>query len=137
LRRHKHAFSNVKKTWVARLAVTAFWAARFEENGMSKSADLVKYKAQPGKRDELKRVWEKYVRDYVVNRTASLSYYYCYDTDDPDTIIVFGVSDDPASGQEFVKQPWFRDFQQETTALLAGPVEVQRATVRWEKGGTP
>jgi quinol monooxygenase YgiN len=102
---------------------------------MSKSATLVRHKAKPGKRDEIRRVWEKYARDYVATDSkGALGYYYCYDDNDPDTIIVFGLAADKPSGQEFVKQPWFADYQRETAALVAGPSEVRTATPQWVKG---
>ena len=104
---------------------------------MSKSATLVRHTAKPGKRDELRRVWEKYARDYVAGSAGSLSYYYLYDDNDPDTIIAFQLAADQAIGQEFVKQPWFADYQRETAALLAGPSELRTATPQWVKGVAP
>ena len=32
---------------------------------MSKSATYVRHKAKPGKRDEVRRVWDRYARDFV------------------------------------------------------------------------
>ena len=101
---------------------------------MSKSATLVRHKAKPGRRDDLRRVWEKYARDYVAGSNVALTYYYCYDDNDPDTIIAFQVAADQASAREFVKQPWFADYQRETAALLAGPSEIRTATPQWVKG---
>ena len=101
---------------------------------MSKSATFVRHTAKPGRRDDLWRVWEKYVRDYVAGSNGALSCYYCYDDNDPDTIIVFQLAGDQASAQEFVKQPWFADYQRETAARLAGPSEVRTATPQWVKG---
>jgi quinol monooxygenase YgiN len=109
-------------------------AALFEEKVMSKSATFVRHKAKPGKRDDIRRVWEKYARDYVANGNGTLSYYYCYDDNDPDTIIVFQLAGNPGSNQEFVKQPWFADYQRETAALLAAPSELRTATPQWVKG---
>ena len=109
-------------------------AAQFEENIMSKSATFVRHKAKPGKRDELFRIWERYVRDYVAGSDSALSCYYCYDDNDPDTIIVFQLAADRASGQEFVKQPWYADYQRETAAVLAGQSEFCMATPQWVKG---
>jgi quinol monooxygenase YgiN len=101
---------------------------------MSKSATFVRHKAKPGKRDDIRRVWEKYVRDYVAGDDATLSYYYGYDDNDPDTIVVFQLAANRASGQEFVKQPWFADYQRETAALVAAPSEVHTATPQYVKG---
>ena len=52
----------------------------------------------------------------------------------PIPIIVFQLAADQATGQEFVKQPWFADYQRETAALLAGPSELRTATPQWVKG---
>lgn len=101
---------------------------------MSNSATFVRHKAKPGKRDEIRRVWEKYARDYVAGSNGSLSYYYCYDDSDPDAIVVFGLATGQAVGQAFVKQPWFGDYQRETAALVAGPSEVRTLTPQWVKG---
>jgi quinol monooxygenase YgiN len=108
-------------------------AAQSEEIIMSTSAILVRHKAKPGKRDELWRVWEKYVRDYVAGSKDALSCYYCFDDSDPDTIIVFQLAADRAAAQEFGKQPWFADYQRETAALLAGQSELRTATPQWVK----
>ena len=101
---------------------------------MSKSATFVRHKAKPGRRDDLRRVWEKYARDYVAGSNGALSCYYCFDDNDPDTVIVFQLAADQTSGQEFVKQPWFAEYQRETAALLAGPSELRTATPQWVKG---
>lgn len=53
-------------------------------------------KAKPGQRDEVRRVWEKYARDYIAG--SALSFYYCYDDNDPGRIIVFGLGDQATSG---------------------------------------
>jgi quinol monooxygenase YgiN len=109
-------------------------ATQFEENIMSKSATFVTHKAKPGKRDDVRRIWEKYARGYIAASGSALSYCYCYDDNDPDTIIAFQLAADQASAQEFVKQPWFADYQREAADLLAGPSELRTATPQWVKG---
>ncbi len=101
---------------------------------MSKSVTVVRHTAKPGKRDEVLRVWKKYVADYVAGHDSSLGYYYCFDDNDPDTIIAIQVTADRDAGQEFVKQPWFGDYQRETLELVAGQSEVRTATPQWIKG---
>lgn len=101
---------------------------------MSESALFIRHKAKPGKRDEVRRVWEKYARDYIAGSNGQLAYCYCYDDDNPDTVIVFQLAANQASGREFVKQPWFADYERETAALLAGPSEFRAATPQWVKG---
>jgi quinol monooxygenase YgiN len=101
---------------------------------LSKSATFVRHTAKPGKRDEVLRVWEKYARDYVASSNVAVSYYYCFDDNDPDTVIVFQLAADQDAAQDFVKQPWFADYQRETAALVAGPSELRTATPQWVKG---
>jgi quinol monooxygenase YgiN len=101
---------------------------------MSKTALFIRHKAKPGLRDEVRRVWEKYARDYVAGSNGQLTYCYCDDDGDPDAVVVFQLAADPASGHDFVKQPWFADYERETAALLAAPSEFRMATPRWVKG---
>ncbi len=100
---------------------------------MSKNASLVMLKAKPGQRDEVRRVWEKYARDFITRST--FHFYYCYDDNDSDRIMVFGLGDQ-ASNQEFAQQPWFSDYQRDTQALLAEPGEIRSATPQYVKTGT-
>ena len=101
---------------------------------MDKNASFLALKAKPGQRDEVKRVWERYARDYIAGST--LGFYYCYDDADPDRILVFGLGD-PASLQDFARQPWFADYQRDTHALLAEPGEIRRATPQYAKHDSP
>ncbi len=100
---------------------------------MHQSALLIRHKTKPGKRDELKRIWDTYALDYVASSNGQLAYYYCYDDHDPDAVIVFQVAADQASGQAFVKQPWFAAYERKTAALLAGPSEFRTVTLQWVK----
>ena len=101
---------------------------------MSKSALFIRHNALPGKRDEVKRVWEKYAQAYVAGSRGQLAYFYCYDDSDRDAIIVFQLHADGDSAEDFVKQPWYVDYQRETEALLAGPSEFRLAAPQWSKG---
>ncbi len=101
---------------------------------MSTGALYIKHKALPGKRDGLRRVWEKYARPYIEKSEGQLACFYCYDDKDPDTVVVFSVHADQDSAEDFFKQPWYADYQSETAALLAGPSEIRPATPQWVKG---
>jgi hypothetical protein len=50
---------------------------------MNRIATYVRHKAKPGRRDDVRRIWEKYARDYVAGGNDTLSYYYCYATMTP------------------------------------------------------
>ena len=101
---------------------------------MSKKMTFVRLKAKPGKRDEVRRVWETYARAFAEGNPGFLSVYYCYDDADPDAVTVVSVAADAAVAQEFAKQPWVADYQRETAPLLAGPPEAHTATPVYVKG---
>ena len=103
---------------------------------MSKGALFIRHQTKPGKRDEVRRIWEKYARDYVAGTKGQLAYYYCYDDNDPDAIVVFQLHADPGSSQDFVKQPWYAAYEAEVSPLLTGESEFVSATPHWIKGAT-
>jgi quinol monooxygenase YgiN len=103
-------------------------------NSTTGTAFYVRHKARPGKRDELREVWEKYARDYIAAAGVQLAYFYCYDDNDPDVIVAFQLCTDRAGVDDFVKQLWFRDYEAETAALLAERSEYRAVTPVWTKG---
>lgn len=102
---------------------------------MSQRLTVVRQTAKPGKRDEVRRIWEKYVRAYAEANDGFLGVYYCYDDGDPEVSIVVSLAADAAAQQQFGMQPWVADYQRETAPLLAAPPEVRTATPRYVKGG--
>ena len=60
-----------------------FVLRRYKVHGSSK------HKALPGKREDVRRVWEKHLRPGIAGNAASEAYFYCYDDNDPDMICVF------------------------------------------------
>ena len=101
------------------------------------TAFYVRHKACPGKRDELRKVWEKHARGYIATAAVQLAYFYCYDDKDPDVIVAFQLCTDRAGVDDFVKQPWFRDYEAETAALLAETSEYRAVTPVWTNGVAP
>jgi len=96
---------------------------------MSNYVRFVRLHAKPGTRDEVMRLWEEYQRDFVISSDGVKSFYYCYDNDDPDAIIVFML----ASDQEITKQPWFAEYHRKVEAYHNSPSEVYMATPQWVK----
>ena len=99
----------------------------------SKNALFIRHHAKPGKRDQVKRIWQRYAQAYVADSSGQLAYFYCYDDNDADAIVVFQLHADAESAQEFAKQPWYADYERETEALLAKPSEFRVATLQWTK----
>ncbi|MBS3647160.1 antibiotic biosynthesis monooxygenase [Pseudaminobacter sp. 19-2017] len=101
---------------------------------MSKKALYIRHRAQPGKREEVKRIWEKYARAYIEGANGHVAYVYGFDDNDPDAIVAYQLYTDEAGTDDFVKQPWYPDYERETAALLAGPSEFRTITPQWTKG---
>ncbi len=101
---------------------------------MSKAALFIKHSALPGKRDEVRRIWEQHLKPRVVANHAHEAYFYCYDDNDPDTIWVFQQYVDRASSQEFLEAPWYAAYLNEVSPFLAGQPEISLATPVWVKG---
>lgn len=101
---------------------------------MSKTALFIKHRARPGKRDEVRRVWEKHLRPRIATNAAHQAYFYCFDDGDPDLICVFQLYADRAASQAFVQAPWYAAYVEEVTPLLAGQPEISVATPAWIKG---
>ena len=100
---------------------------------MSEILTIVRHKVKPGKRDEFMQVWEKYVRDYLMGDGGMLGFYYCYDNNDPDAVILVSLAADEESTGGLRKQPCSADYQRETSALRTGQSEVFTATPQWKK----
>jgi quinol monooxygenase YgiN len=109
-------------------------ARTIEEVSMSKAALFIKHKALPGRREEVRRVWEKHLRPRIADNAAHEHYFYCYDDNDPDAICVFQLYGDRNGPQEFVKQPWYPAYEAEVSPLLTGESEFRSATPFWIKG---
>lgn len=107
---------------------------KFEETVMSKKALYIRHKVQPGKREEVRRIWEKYARDYIEGAGGQLAYFYGFDDNDPEVIVAYQLYTDETGADDFVKQPWYADYERETAALLAGPSEFRTITPQWIKG---
>jgi quinol monooxygenase YgiN len=101
---------------------------------MTTKALYIRLKAQPGKREEVRRVWEKYARSYIASNGAQIAYFYGFDDHDPDVIVAYQVYSAELATDDFVKQPWYSNFATETEALLAEPSEFCSITPQWIKG---
>lgn len=100
---------------------------------MSQSTLFIKHKALPGKREEVRRVWETHLMPSIQERQVHDAYFYCYDDGDPNTIRVFQRYADGADAQAFMQGPAYEAYVDAVTPLLAHPPEIHAATVAWTK----
>lgn len=103
---------------------------------MTKLALFVKVKAQPGKREQVKQIWEKLVRPRVeAEKTVNFSFY-CYALEDDDTICLFELISDPSAFKAATQSDWFLDYMEQLKPLLVGPPERIMTTPVWAKGAS-
>jgi quinol monooxygenase YgiN len=100
---------------------------------MSKTALFIRHQARPGKRDEVRRVWEKHVKPRAAANSAHEAYYFCYDRDDPEVICVFQLYTDVAAMQDFLKGAWYEEYLREVGQFVAVPPQITPADLIWAK----
>ena len=102
---------------------------------MQKLALFLKNKAKPGKREEVHRLWDKYLRPRVETSAAQELYLFCYADDDPDTFYIFELYNDRQAFMDNGQAGWFADYLREVSPLLQeGMADFGGATPVWAKG---
>lgn len=103
---------------------------------MSKVALIIKHKTKPGKRDEVRKVWQRHMQPLITGNAAHEAYFYCFDDNDPDGIVAFQQYTDAAASQAFLSTDGYAAYLAEVEPLLAGPPEVLAVTPMWIKPGS-
>lgn len=101
------------------------------------TALFVRHKAKPGKRDEIRRVWEKYVKPHVTTNSGHEAYYFCYDQEDPDAINVFQLYPSLEASKRFMKEPWYNEYLQELRPFIARPPMFTVCDLMWAQVSGP
>ena len=97
------------------------------------TAVFIRHLTQPGKRDDVRVIWEKHMAPAVSHNPDHLRYYYCFDNQAPDVILAFQEYADATAAAAFLKTPEYLAYVQEVEPLLSGPPEVTVTTVIWNK----
>ncbi len=100
---------------------------------MSQTALFVRHQAKPGKRDDVRRVWEKHVQPRAAANPGHEAYYFCFDQNDPDIICVFQLYRDSAAMQDFLKGDWYAAYLQEVGEFVAMAPQLTPADLVWAK----
>jgi quinol monooxygenase YgiN len=101
---------------------------------MSSFALIVKHETQPGKRDEVRSVWEKHMAPAISANPGHTTYFYCFDNSDEDSIYAFQQYTSAEASQEFLKTDSYAAYLKEVEPLLSGPPQVTALTPMWSKG---
>jgi quinol monooxygenase YgiN len=101
---------------------------------MTSLALIIKHKTQPGKRDEVRKVWERHMAPAVSANPGHLAYFYCFDNADLDAIVAFQQYASAEAASDFLKTDSYAAYLQEVEPLLSGPPQVTALTPMWSKG---
>ena len=103
---------------------------------MTKVALFIKTKTKPGKRDEVRELWEKFLKGRAEINDAQELYFFCNDNNDADTFLLFEVYSDPVALAKNATTEWFAAYMEAVGPLLDGMPEVHMTTPVWAKGAT-
>lgn len=104
--------------------------------GASKMAEVclfIKVKAKENQREAVAQLWQKHLKSKALENKNQKAYFYCYDTQETDTICMFEYYDDAAQLEVNARAPWFQDYMSEVAPLLAESPQVQVTSPRWIK----
>ncbi len=101
---------------------------------MAKIALLIQHKTQPGNRDEVRKIWERYMQPNISKNPGHEAYFYCFDNDDPDRICAFQQYTSLEASQDFLKTDSYAAYLKEVETLIAEPPQFTWVTPVWVKG---
>jgi quinol monooxygenase YgiN len=100
---------------------------------MNKIGLFIKHTTQPGKRDQVRAVWEKHMQHVIAKNPRHEAYFYCFDNSDPDSICAFQLYANLEASQQFLKTASYAAYLKEVEPLLAGPPQITSLTPIWSK----
>ena len=101
---------------------------------MTMIAVLIRHKTRPGKRDEVRAVWERHMRPAIDRHPGHEAYFYCFDKTDADSIIAFQQYTSSEASESFLQSEAYAAYAREVEPLLTGPPEVTPLAPVWIKG---
>ena len=91
---------------------------------MTPFALIIKHRTQPGKREAVRKVWERHMAPAVTANPGHTAYLYCFDNNEPDSIFAFQQYVSIEASQEFLQTSSYAAYLKEVEPLLAGPAQV-------------
>ena len=101
---------------------------------MSKLALVIKTRCQPGKRDEVRDLWQKHLQPHSESNTGQEMYVFCYDNNDSDVLYLFEIYSTQEAFGAASQQPWFGEYMGAVGSLVDGQPEVSMAIPLFTKG---
>jgi quinol monooxygenase YgiN len=100
---------------------------------MAKLALFITAKAKPGKRDELRRLWEEHIKPHSESNQAQEYGCYAFATEDENTICLFELFSDPSVVKTDMESDWFAAYMEKVRPLMAEPSQIVTAVPLWIK----
>ena len=94
---------------------------------------IIKHRTQSGKRDEVRRVWEKHMAPAISANPGHTAYFYCFDNNEPNSIYAFQQYLSLKASQEFLQTSGYAAYLREVEPLLAEPPQITALTPIWSK----
>lgn len=101
---------------------------------MPKQAMFITTRTKPGRRDEVRRLYEEHLAPRATDNAAQELVVWCADQADPDVFHLFEIYRDAAAAEAAGQAPWFWEYLGLVAPLLEGQPEVRTATPSWAKG---
>ena len=103
---------------------------------MDKVAIFAVVKAKPGKRDELRRLYEEHIKPHAESNASQQMCFYCYGNDDEDRICIFELFSDMEAVKTNMDSDWLPAYMEKELPFLAEPPQIMMTTPVWIKGAT-
>ena len=101
---------------------------------MAQTALFIRHKTLPGKRDQVRSVWERHMAPAIAANPGHTAYFYCFDDADPDAICAFQQYASAQAARDFLQTPSYAAYLKDVEPLLSGPPQVTTLTPVWSKG---
>lgn len=100
---------------------------------MAELAIFLTVRTKPGKREELKALWEQQLKQRAAQNEMQSNYIYAFDSHDENVIRITEVYETMAAFQANSQAEWFSAYMHEAMPLLDGEPEFHMATPQWVK----
>ena len=81
----------------------------------------------------MKEIWEKHVKPRAEVNPEHLSYYFCFDSTDPDVISVFQLYASEEAMRTFLAADWYPEYLREVGTVIADAPVISPAELVWRK----
>lgn len=93
---------------------------------------LIEHRTRPGKRDEVKKIWEQHMQPALAANPDHKSYAYSFGANE-DVIAAFQVYTSQSAAEAFLRNPSYLEYVEASRPLLTGEPKVTVLDVQWLK----